>query len=110
MFKAYNNPVRSNEVSSNDQGVPVGMVSPKATSKPFYKDERNIGGRRMIFDQLQRHQEVLKKGVEAVIDVRPPHAHISKVKGEKTDFKGPKRKRKHTIGSILTRKMKNLNQ
>ena len=111
-LKTYNHPIRSTEVASNDPGVPVGAVSPKATSKWFTKDERNLGGRRMIFDQLQRHQEVLKQGVEPVVkdQVKPPHAHISKVKGSKTDFKGPsKRKKKHTIGSILTRKTQNIN-
>ena len=49
----YNHPIKIIEAASTAQQTPVGTVSPhKATSKWFLKDERNLGGRTMIFDQL----------------------------------------------------------
>ena len=61
--------------------------------------------------QISRNR--MRAPVTSIIkdQMKPPHAHITQVKGDKTAYKGVKKRKRHTnIGSIFQRKTLNLNK
>ena len=78
-------------------------------------DQRNMGGEKIIHSQLRKHQQAVKKAKSFVGEQnRPPHAHITKVVGDKTDFgRGFKKHHRRKGGSsvcktVLTRELKHI--
>ena len=78
-------------------------------------DERNMGGENMIERHLKNHQQAIKNIKSYVSEQnKPPHAHITKVTGDKTDFgRGFKKHHRRKGGSsvcktVLTREMKHI--
>lgn len=116
----YNHPIRRQEAASNAVR-PIGSVVTSPASKDigptglgtwFLGDERNMGGKSLIKSQLINHKNALRQTKAVLADqLLPPHAHITKVKGEKTDFgrdfrlKKKRKRGKSICQTILTRQM-----
>ena len=75
-----------------------------------------MGGKNIISSQHTNHKQAVKKVTSVIAeDMKPPHAHITKVINGKTDFGRDKKHRKrtrsnrpYTAKTILTRKMRNI--
>ena len=106
----YDNPIRCTEVASVKQHMPI-----IGLGTWFKDDERNMGGKNIIQTQFKSHKEAVKKVTSIIAEeMKPPHAHITKVINGKTDFGSDKRRRRKKShrpfsgNTILTRKMKNI--
>ena len=96
---------------------PIAIRSPKKCGPTgigtwFVGDMRNPGGKAMVNTQLLKHRNAIRQA-KTLLDLKPPHAHITKVVGLKKDYghdlKAKKRKKGASQGhTILTRKMKDI--
>jgi hypothetical protein len=80
----------------------IPVIQSEARSSPLRNptrtlvaDERNIGGKKLIHDQHYLHRHAVSN-IKSVVggQMKPPHAHINQVKGDKTAFGIDKKHRK----------------
>ena len=68
----------------------------------FNEDVRNMGGKQIIRELLQRHKTALKRATSIVAEQNsPPRAHITKVYGDKKDFGHDKKLKKRRKGPLI---------
>ena len=115
-LKTYNCTVQQVKVASAEEPL-VGAVSPvrlRPSSGCFFDDARNLGGDHIIRERQKSHREALKRVTSVIAsDLRPPHAHISNVVGDKTEFAHDKKRRRRskkpfTLNTILLRRKRNI--
>ena len=68
----------------------------RSQAKFLVADDRNPGGRKLINDHQVMHRQAIS-AVKSVVggQMKPPHAHINQVKGDRTEFGKDKKHRKN---------------